>query len=83
MTDIISEVATVVKTATPFVASVSPTAGAIVALVSVALQEEPALVALIESVIADFKGTSAASQVPLDFKDQSQALENALHPSHK
>lgn len=76
--EIVTEAAAVASAAVPVAAAISPLAGTIVALVAAALKAEPAVVTLIEQVIADFKG-SAAPQVPLDFKEQSAALDAKLH----
>lgn len=79
VSEIASEAAALASAVDPLVASVSPLAGTVVALVAAALKAEPAVVALIEAIIADFKGSPPVAGPPLDFKDQSAALEVALH----
>jgi integral membrane sensor domain MASE1 len=56
-----------------------PVVGAVVAA---AIKEAPEVVDEVEKIIAAWKSAKAANppaQVPLDFKDQSQALEDKLH----
>ena len=56
-----AEAAAVASAAVPVAAAISPLARTIVALVAAALKAEPAIVSMVEQVIADFKGGAGRS----------------------
>ena len=76
----VDELAAVAASAVPMAAAVSPLAGTVVALVAAALKAEPAVLALIEEVIADFKGRFPLDAGAARLQGSSSAdLEKALH----
>ena len=52
------------------------TVAAVLALLEALLSETPAIIAEVKAIVAAFEGKQVA---PLDFKDQSAALDAKLH----